>query len=57
MKKGPEKLVCAWEPLPNQITVHLFDSKGKGKDNLDMLLGRLSDTVDPSQGRDDCGSC
>ena len=31
MKKVPEKHVCAWGPLPSQITVHVFDSKGKGK--------------------------
>ena len=57
MKDGPEKHVCALGPLPSQITVHLFDSKGKGKDNLDTLLGRWSDTVDPFQGRCDCGNC
>ena len=37
MEKNPEKHVCAWGPLPSQITVHVFDSKGKGKDNSDML--------------------
>ena len=36
MKKVPEKHVCAWGPLPSQITVHAFKSKGKGKDNSDM---------------------
>ena len=56
MKKNPEKHVCAWGPLPSQITVHVFDSKGKGKDNSDMLWGRWSDTFDTSQGRYDCGS-
>ena len=44
-------------PQPSQITVHVFDSKGKGKDNSDMLLGRWSDTVDPCQGIGDCGNC
>ena len=42
MKKNPEKHVCAWGPLPSQITVHVFHSKGKGKDNSDMLSGRWS---------------
>ena len=56
MKKVPEKHVCAWGPLPSKITVHVFDSKGKGKDNSDMLWGRWSYTVDTSQGRYDCGS-
>ena len=23
MKEGPENLVCAWSPLPSQITVHV----------------------------------
>ena len=36
MKKVPEKHVCAWGPLLSQITVHVLDSKGKGKDNSDM---------------------
>ena len=36
MKKVPEKHVCTWGPLPSKITVHVFDSKGKGKDNSDM---------------------
>ena len=43
-------------PLPSQIIVHIFDSKGKGKDNSNMLSGRWSDTVDPCQGRGDCGN-
>ena len=41
--------------MPSQITVYVFDSKSKGKDNSDMLSGRWSDTVDPGQGRGDCG--
>ena len=31
MKKVPEKHVCAWGPLPSQITVHVFDSKRMGR--------------------------
>ena len=31
MKKVPEKHVCAWGPLPSQITVHVFDSRAKGR--------------------------
>ena len=56
MKKVPEKHVCAWGPLPSQITVHVFDSKGKGKDKLRHVVGHWSDSVDTSQGRYDCGS-
>ena len=54
MKKGHEKHVGAWGPLPSQITLHVFDSKGKGKDNSDLLSGRWLCTVDPSRG--DCGN-
>ena len=56
MKKCSLKHDCAWDPLPSQITVHVFDNKDKAKDNSDMLSGRWSDTVNPSQGRYDCGS-
>ena len=44
--KGPENMFVHDAPLPSQISVHVFDSKGKGKDNSDMLSGRWSDTVD-----------
>ena len=37
--------------MPSQITVYVFDIKRKGRDNSDMLSGRWTDTVDPSQGR------
>ena len=40
MKDGPEKHVRTWGPLPSQITVHVFNSKDKGKDNSYMLSGR-----------------
>ena len=55
--KGPENMLVHGAPLPSQITVHVFDSKGKGKDNSDILSGRGSDIVDPCQGRGDCGNC
>ena len=42
--------------LPSEIIVHVFDSKGKGKDNSDMLAGRWSDIFYPCQGRGDCGN-
>ena len=43
-------------PMPHQITVHVFDSKGKGKDKVsDMLSGKWSDTVEPCQLRGDYG--
>ena len=44
---------------PTALSDHCscIDSKGKEKDNnSDMLLGRWLDTVDPSQGRGDCGN-
>ena len=53
MKDGPESHVCAWSPLPSQID---HCSCCKAKDNSDMLSGRWSDTVDPTQGRGDCAN-
>ena len=41
MKKNPEKHVCAWGPLPSQITVHVFDSKGKREGQLRHVVGQV----------------
>ena len=41
MEEGPEKHVCAWGQLPSQITVHVFDSKGKRKELLRHVVGQV----------------
>ena len=54
MKESPEKHVGDGAHCP--VTVHVFDTKRKGKDNSDMVWGRWSGTVNSSQGTGNCGN-